>query len=96
MFIHAWISTIALGLEHEETHELLDANDNPPGPTSADVFPLGIVPQCIKLIERDIYDDGRICLSALEIIEHLARVLTEKDQPMFRRQLLEEGFSTLR
>ena len=92
-FVYAWISTVARGLEYEETHAILDENDNPPGPTSTDVFSLGIVPQCIKLIERDIYDDGRICLSALEIIERLTRVLKEEDQPTFRQQLHDGCFA---
>lgn len=88
-----WISTIALGLDYEETHGIVGEDENPPGPTSMEVFPLGIVPHCIRLIKRDIYNDGRICLHALEIIEHLARLLKEKDQPTFRQQLYDGDFA---
>ena len=54
----------------------------------------GIVPQCVKLIRRDIFDNGQICLLALEAIESLARtVMTrEQEQSNFRKQTLDAGF----
>ena len=80
---------MALGLDYEEVRGVTGESDPWPGPSSVDIFPLGIVLQCVKLAQRDIYDDGKICLYALEIIERLARIISEEDKPIFRQQLHE-------
>ena len=95
-FVSAWITKIGHALEYEDDRNRLKDPDNflfGPGYMGyGDVFPLGIVPQCVKLIGYDIYEDGHICLYALQSIEYLARVIKEEDRPAFRQQLYESKF----
>ena len=94
VFIYSWISQIAFGLNDEETRKRHDGKgiSTLPGPSSADVLPLGIVSKCVKLVRCDIYDYGAICLDALRIIECLARVVRDEQRSSLIQQLHESGW----